>query len=350
MDKADDRRNDEILSLALDHVAKLLTAGSVPAVPASLEDNAQLIFLHDYLVRLRAVLTHFASGDFSPAITDRGVTSGSLKALQANLRHMVWQVKQVAEGDFSQRVQFLGEFSDSFNSMVVQLDAALTAMKKKEEDLTAVSNQLKDEVLERNKALRALERSEAEFRYLAEHDPLTGVLNRRSFFGLAELELRRNAMAAAPCSLALLDVDHFKRFNDTYGHLEGDKALRHVAFHGKNSLRQSDVMSRFGGEEFLFLFPHVDLPQGSTAANRIRQAIADNPVVLDSGEEIPITASIGVVRILPNAEENVTRILMRAISAADQALYEAKQTGRNKVVIGELAAAESASAELLPAL
>ena len=263
---------------------------------------------------------------------------------------MIWQVKQVAEGDFSQRVQFLGEFYESFNSMVVQLDAALTAMKRKEEDLTAMSNQLKDEVMERNKALRALERSEAEFRYLAEHDPLTGVLNRRSFFGVAELELRRNAMAASPCTLAMLDVDHFKRFNDVHGHLEGDKALRHVAFHGKNTLRQSDIMSRFGGEEFLFLFPHVDISQGHIAANRIRLAIAANPVELDSGEKAPVTVSIGIVRIAPGSEGGETRTLMRAISAADQALYTAKQNGRNQVAIGDMDAPETADAlEGLPA-
>jgi diguanylate cyclase (GGDEF)-like protein len=332
-----DQRDDNLV-LALDHILKLLTAASAPEIPAAVADSELLDTIHGYLIRLRFILSRFASGDFSPTITDRGVTSGNLKALQANLRHMIWQVKQVAEGDFSQRVQFLGEFSDSFNSMVVQLDAALNAMKEKEEVLTAMSNQLKDEVLERNKALRALERSEAEFRYLAEHDPMTGVLNRRSFFSLAELELRRNAMASSPCSLVMLDVDHFKRFNDTHGHLEGDKALKHVASHGRNSLRQGDIMARFGGEEFLFLFPHVDLPQGSIAANRIRLAIADNPVVLDSGEQVPITVSMGIVRIPPDSADNETRTLMRAISAADQALYEAKQTGRNRVIVGSMEA------------
>jgi diguanylate cyclase (GGDEF)-like protein len=345
----DDQRKDAALPLALDHIYKLLTAATEPTIPADLADNEQLATIHTYLVSMRSIMAHFATGDFSVTIMDRGVTAGNLKALQANLRHMIWQVRQVAEGDFSQRVRFLGEFSESFNSMVVQLDAALSAMKKKEEDLTQISNQLKDEVVERNKALRALERSEAEFRYLAEHDPLTGVLNRRSFFGLAELELRRNAMASAPCSLAMLDVDHFKKFNDTHGHLEGDKALKHVAFHGKNSLRQSDIMSRFGGEEFLFLFPHVDLPQGRIAAERIRLAIANNPVLLESGDKVSITASMGVVRILPDAAGNETRVLMRAISAADQALYEAKQAGRNQVVVAEMTDEEAPATENLAA-
>ncbi|MDR2161143.1 MAG: diguanylate cyclase [Desulfovibrio sp.] len=337
----DDQRNDETLSLALDHITKLLSSAADPSIPAELAGCDQLQFIHSYVVSIRDILSRFASGDFSFTITDRGVLAGSLKALQANLRHLIWQVKQVEGGDFSQRVRFLGEFSESFNSMVVQLDSALSAMKKKEEELTDLSDRLQEEVRERNNALLALEHSEAKFRYLAEHDPLTGVLNRRSFFGLAELELRRNAMENNPSSLAMLDVDHFKKFNDTYGHLEGDKALRHVAAQGKSSLRQSDIMSRFGGEEFVFLFPHADLNQGITAAERIRTVICEHPVVLDNGKEVFITASLGVVRISPNTQEEETKQLMRAISAADQALYEAKHTGRNKVVQVEMDSIEA---------
>ena len=146
------QREEELLSLALDHIAKLLHDPAEPDIPAPLADNESLRHIHDYLSRMRELLSSYSTGDFSPAIRDRGVFAGRLKTLQANLRHMVWQVKQVEGGDFSQRVRFLGEFSESFNSMVAQLDAALTEMRKKEAELTALSHSLQEEIVNRNTA------------------------------------------------------------------------------------------------------------------------------------------------------------------------------------------------------
>lgn len=331
------QREEEILSLALTHIAKLLHDPAKPEIPEELADNELLRQIHVYLSRMRALLSSYSTGDFGPAIQDRGVIAGRLKTLQANLRHMVWQVKQVAEGDFSQRIHFLGEFSDSFNSMVVQLDAALTEMRNKEAELTALSKSLQEEIVKRNTALQALERSEAEFRYLAEHDPLTGVLNRRSFFKLAELEMQRSMMNKGHCCLAMLDVDFFKRFNDTHGHLEGDKALKHIAAVGKRILRQADIFARFGGEEFVFLFPFTGLEQGHAVAERIRQGIATAPIVLDSGMEVTVTASIGLAEIPTHKPEDTNpTMLARTINAADEALYQAKKLGRNMVRIATI--------------
>ena len=331
------QREKETLSLALDHIARLLHDPAEPEIPAELTDNESLRQIHDYLSRMRELLSSYATGDFGPAIRDRGVFAGRLKALQANLRHMVWQVKQVAEGDFSQRVRFLGEFSESFNSMVVQLDAALTEMRKKEAELTALSHSLQEEIVKRNAALQALEQSEAEFRYLAEHDPLTEVLNRRSFFRLAELEVQRSIMSKDHCCLAMLDVDFFKRFNDSYGHLEGDKALKHVAAVGKSTLRQKDILARFGGEEFVFLFPSANLEQGHSVAERIRQNVAASPITLDSGENASLSVSIGLVEIpIAKLDHADATILARALNAADEALYLAKEQGRNTVRIASI--------------
>ncbi|MDR1125757.1 MAG: diguanylate cyclase, partial [Deltaproteobacteria bacterium] len=256
------------MTLALEHVNKLLAAPVLPEIPAELADDELLLNIHGYIARLRQVLKQFSAGEFTEAIKDRGVVAGSLKALQANLRHMLWQVRQVEEGDFSQRVQFLGEFSNSFNRMVEELQNVHSAMRKKEEELTELSERLKEEVDERNKAFNALRQREAEFRYLAEHDPLTNTLNRRSFFQLAEVEFKRCRLNNKFCGVALLDLDFFKTFNDSYGHIEGDKALRHVADVGKSGLRHKDVMARIGGEEFIFLFPAADLQQTKIVAER----------------------------------------------------------------------------------
>ena len=116
-----------------------------PVMPEMPPEFAEVEGLADALERvskLRNILDAFSRGDLSPDISLRGVIAGRLKALQANLLHLTWQIRQVADGDFSQRVDFMGEFSVSFNSMVEQLDAALTALSK----------------------------SEARFRYMAEHD------------------------------------------------------------------------------------------------------------------------------------------------------------------------------------
>lgn len=338
----------ELVTLALEHVNKLLNAPVPPEIPEELAGNELLLGIHGYLSRLRLTLKQFASGEFTEAIKDRGVVAGSLKALQANLRHMLWQVRQVEEGDFSQRVQFLGEFSDRFNGMVKELHTVHSAMKKKEEELTELSEQLKEEVDERNKAFNALRQREAEFRYLAEHDPLTNTLNRRSFFQLAEVELKRCRLNGKPCGLALLDLDFFKTFNDTYGHIEGDKALRHVADVGKSGLRHKDIMARIGGEEFVFLFPEADLQQTKIVAERIRAAIAENPVILESGEPIQITASIGVIAVPPQTGIKDNMLASQAIRAADHGLYTSKKYGRNLVTPVDFAGFMSLFPEAAP--
>ncbi len=330
------QRDDALLPLALEHVAALLRDPAPPEIPAGLADNEELRRIHEYLLRMRVHVGSNAKGDFSHEITDRGIVAGGLKALQANLRHMVWQVKQVEGGDFTQRVHFLGEFSESFNSMVAQLDEARAAMRRKEVELTALSRSLQEEILKRNSALRDLERSEAEFRYLAEHDPLTGVLNRRSFFNLADMELQRIGMSKEACCLIMLDVDNFKAFNDSYGHLEGDRALKHVADLGKGGLRQRDIMARFGGEEFIFLLPRTSREQGNAVAERVRSNVAGHRFTLASGEDIRITVSIGVVELPTDTQLEDSVLLARAISAADEALYRAKESGRNMVCLASI--------------
>lgn len=333
-----DAQSADMLQSALNHIHKLLHEPAEPELPQELRENAVLCGIHEYLIGLRGTLTQFSSGDFSRDITLRGVLAGRLKTLQSNLRHMVWQVQQVDNGDFTQRVDFLGEFSQSFNHLVEQLDATLTAMRNKEQELLTLSKSLEYEVEQRNFTLRALEQSEAEFRYLAEHDPLTEVLNRRSFFDLAQRELMHAYGSKECCCLALLDVDLFKRFNDTYGHLEGDCALKHVAGISKTGLRQGDIMGRYGGEEFIFLFPRTELAQGIAVAERIRLCIAEHPVRIAQGEAF-ITASLGVTAILPDRRNNdFLQLLQRAIRTADFALYSAKDSGRNCVRFADLEA------------
>lgn len=317
------------------HVTKLLNSPKIPELTPELAQVDGLAEIHGYIVELRKQIGSYAKGDFTREINLRGVLAGMVKSLQANMNHLIWQMEQVEAGDFTQRVDFMGQFSVAFNKMVRQLDDALSAIKKKEDELIHLAGELEQEVEKRGAALAALQKSEESFKYLAEHDPLTGLLNRRSFFTQAEMELTRGTIMGHPCCLALMDVDHFKNFNDTHGHLNGDIALRHIADIGSSALRSADIMGRFGGEEFIFLFSKADIDKGIHAADRIRKLIQDSPVDL-TDRRVPITASFGVVVIPPglNLDDN-TSLMEFAVGLADDALYRAKSLGRNRVCASE---------------
>ncbi len=322
----------DLLQKAASHVRALLYSSLAPELPRELAEYQEMRELHAMLTALRSILSHFARGDLSEDIDLRGFIAGSLKALQAHLRHLTWQVRQVELGDFSQRVDFLGEFSVAFNNMIQQLDATLGSLREKEKTLMRLTRTLQREVELRSSAVLALRQSESRFKYLAEHDPLTDTLNRRSFLALAPGELEAAAANGIPCCIALLDVDHFKRFNDTHGHLAGDEALRHLVKIASAGLRHVDFMGRYGGEEFIFFFAGADLEQGLRAADRIRRTVADSPVELPEGS-VPLSCSLGLCVVLPEWQGARNDFyLQAAINAADRALYQAKREGRNRVV------------------
>ncbi|MCD8140784.1 MAG: diguanylate cyclase [Planctomycetaceae bacterium] len=313
------------------HIKKLLLSGKAPELTPELAELPDMPEIHQYLVELRRQLGGYARGDFSAEVKLRGVMAGMVKVLQANMRHLIWQMERVEGGKLAQRVDFMGEFSVAFNSMVKQLDDALTSLRLKEEELLRITHELQQEVEKRGAALSALQKSEENFKYLAEHDPLTNLLNRRSFFAQAEVEMARNTIMDNPSCIAVMDVDSFKGFNDTHGHPSGDAALRHIASISQQQLRSNDIMGRLGGEEFIFFFSNVDLEQGRLAAERIRAVIATNPVKVD-GRRLPVTASFGVVEVPPGCA-GTGNIMDAAMRIADEALYEAKAAGRNRVMV-----------------
>jgi diguanylate cyclase (GGDEF)-like protein len=159
---------------------------------------------------------------------------------------------------------------------------------------------------------------------LASVDQLTQSLNRRSMLKDLNLEANRFERTKAPFSLILLDVDFFKRINDTYGHDGGDLVLTHLAKVMQQNLRAYDRLSRWGGEEFLVLLPDTRLQEAVDIADRLRTAVETNP----ANGTIRSTISLGVAEIAVHAD-SVTSL----ITAADRALYQAKQTGRNCVAI-----------------
>lgn len=315
----------------LEHLDKMISSPAPPSPPPGVEANPFALKIHEHLLGLREILKDFAKGDLSKDIFLRGQMAGRLKALQANLRHLTWQMQQVAEGDFTQRVEFMGEYAAAFNKMTVQLDSALSALRAKEEELTKLTLTLQHEVAQKDDALEALSKSEARFRYMAEHDALTGVLNRRSFYDLVSMELDRARQQEYGCSLMILDIDFFKKFNDTYGHLEADNVLRQFADVAHHVLRDDDVLGRYGGEEFVVFLPDTTAEIGFMVAERLRIAVAEHPVRM--GEVLAsVTMSVGLVHV-PHDLEGVRDIafLEEMLSLADSALYKAKNSGRNNV-------------------
>jgi diguanylate cyclase (GGDEF)-like protein len=169
-----------------------------------------------------------------------------------------------------------------------------------------------------------------ELRFQATHDVLTGIWNRRAVLDLFHRELGRAARAKTSTSLLMLDLDHFKKINDTFGHLIGDVVLREVATRIAQSVRAYDLVGRYGGEEFLIILPACDNSEVEQSANRIRLAISSAPI-LTASSAIPVTASIGatVATTLAVGAESETELLL----IADRALYEAKNSGRNRVSV-----------------
>jgi diguanylate cyclase (GGDEF)-like protein len=171
-----------------------------------------------------------------------------------------------------------------------------------------------------------LAQSQALLRELSTHDSLTGLLNYRELHRQLAEEAERSRRYGHPFSLVMLDIDHFKAVNDTYGHLAGDKALRAFAALIREEVRPTDVVARYGGEEFVLVLPETAGPGAMTLAERLRVRVAGHAVAVAADHTISMTVSIGVASY-PDGANAVQKLL----SAADQALYAAKSAGRNRV-------------------
>lgn len=162
----------------------------------------------------------------------------------------------------------------------------------------------------------------------SELDNLTGIQNRTAMHRALETEQARHQRTGAPVSVALVDLDHFKAVNDTYGHSAGDQVLRAAAGRLAGAIRTYDQVFRYGGEEFLVLLPNTELETARTAMDRLRTALSDAPIHVDDNTDISVTASFGVAQLTD--EEAIEDVLERA----DAALYRAKESGRNRVEAG----------------
>jgi diguanylate cyclase (GGDEF)-like protein len=165
-------------------------------------------------------------------------------------------------------------------------------------------------------------------------DVLTGWHNRRYLVERLREELARAGRDGTHLACLMLDIDHFKRVNDTWGHAAGDTVLTELARRIEGEVRQSDVAARYGGEEFVVLMPGTDTASAAPLAERIRSAIAASPVELSSGDSVTTTASIGIASVEPLRVDTELDALGESLLAeADGALYRAKAAGRDRVEV-----------------
>jgi len=329
------------------HRPTLLLVDDEQDITASLAD----LFRHDYHVVTAAsadeALAVMKQQDVSVIVADqrmpgktgsemlaeaRLVDSDAVRILLTGYADIEAVVQAVNDGQifFYLTKPWSNKEMESVVAKAVEHNFLLRDNRRLVEELRQINAELEDRVKERTVQLeqRALELEEAnrkisELVYL---DPLTRVANRRSLDETLAREVERGARLGLPLTVVLLDVDHFKSVNDSFGHAMGDKVLQSIASTLLANSRPYDLVARYGGEEFLVMMPGDNLEDGGMVAERFRNAISD---ILIDGFISKVTASFGVATLIPGQPSN------SLIGRADQAMYRAKQNGRNRVELDD---------------
>ena len=258
----------------------------------------------------------------------------ALEKMRLELRHLIANIQnefQRSGGEitgFSNRLdQFASvlnsekrqqEISSEVNNMISDTNSVAESQRSFDSQMTSIM----DEVGSLRKEIEQIKEESLT-------DALTGIANRRAFDNVLEKSIQSTIEQNSPLSLLLIDIDHFKQFNDNFGHLVGDKVLRFLGKTLKRCIKGQDIAARFGGEEFAIILPHTGHIGAKVIAEMIRKAISatelqDNEKTKSYGK---ITASIGVSEYLPNEASSAL------IQRCDKGLYQAKKAGRNRVVV-----------------
>jgi len=255
----------------------ILSAFAHGRLPTGIPDDClyaeELKALSEYLTGCYRFAIDISNGDLSNNYVGlRGMLAGSLKTLHANLRHLTWQTKQISQGDLTQRIDFLGEFSSSFNCMVESLDEACTALL-----------------------------------HVSTHDSLTGLYNR----GYFDAELLRVAGGRCfPISIIVVDLNGLKEVNDSRGHEAGDQLIKLAAAVLKGAFRGDDVVARIGGDEFAVIMPAAAEEVVQATMARVQQLVNENNA---------LSLALGY------AVAKTRHELKKSISLADERMYEDKR-------------------------
>ncbi|WP_312334995.1 GGDEF domain-containing protein [Anaerospora hongkongensis] len=289
--------NNECLEKTIDQelIQLLLTLLCSPKIPPeltieqTLADDPEFQKLYRHILDLRELSMALSKGDTQLFVEGNGFILANLKSLQSNLRRLIWQTQRVAKGNFSSKVDFLGEFSGTFNDMIWNLKNANAQLYK-----------------------------------LASLDCLTQLYNRRVLDQFLKEAYLRARERGSNLSILMIDIDHFKNVNDQYGHHAGDQVLIQISRVLKEQFRATDMLARYGGEEFMAIQPETSTNQAIKIANRVLEAVRGTVIRLDIEHRLMVTVSVGIssVTLEDQSFEDV-------VKRSDAALYEAKHNGRD---------------------
>jgi len=267
----------------------------------------------------------------------QGVLKGSLDEAKTTLKTLVTTfIDRVGElgrnadgyhariGEYSERItqaRDIDELGDVVGGLSADMGEFRAVLHREHTDMLSARQHAE----QAEARVRELERELAEVSTLVREDQLTGALNRRGMDEALGREMARARRLLAPLSLGLLDIDHFKKLNDSLGHQAGDEALRHLARVVRDLLRPTDILARYGGEEFLILLPNSPVEEAERVLVRIQRELTRQFFMHDN-ERVLITFSAGVTQ-LRDAQEDAAALIARA----DAAMYQAKSQGRNRV-------------------
>ncbi len=339
IDEAGERQME--LRQGLEHLLRLIVDNVTELLPEDKWLSGQMALLQGIISQpLDNERVQQAENSLKDIIYKQGVLKHSVEEARAAVKELVGLI-----------IQGIGEFSDRSGSYYRNLETSLKHLEAIDDwesihdivsriigdskEMQSRGRQLRDDLLQARQQVEVaqvqihqLETELEQTSQLIHTDPLTGVLNRRGLDAAFERESNRAQRLHQPLSLAMLDLDYFKRINDTYGHDLGDEILRHLTQLLIRDLRPSDVVARFGGEEFIVLLPDADTPHALQAIARVQQDLARTPV-RHKDAPIAVTFSAGVSLWQPGER------LAAVIDRADGALYRAKKAGRNRILLAD---------------
>ncbi len=331
------------LNRVLDALETLWNEGHIGqnGLPDDAGEKARLGRLLAQIAEAQAQLLTMSSGQLSTRVKSPGVICDGLRRLHDSLSSFSVQVRKVSEGDFSQRIQMPGDLAVAFNEMVKNMEDVRHRLRRRDAELFDVNARLHEEIEERIKAQEKLEAAnstlqsqikeiqslQAKLREQAIRDSLTSLFNRRFLEETLDREVSAAARSRNPLTIIMLDLDHFKEFNDEYGHEAGDTVLRFVGSLLRGNTRSSDISCRYGGEEFIVVLPGATLELARERAEFLRLTFEQTEIAF-GGKVLHATLSAGAAAFPTHGSTRE-----ELIRAADTALYGAKRLGRNRVVL-----------------
>ncbi len=305
-------------------------------------------WLHGQIVILQEIITNpidrksiaDAERSLRDAIIKQSMLKQSLNDAKTTLKSLMTtfidRLGEITEstGDYHQKIagyskkisksSNLVELSHLLDDIMQDTRVIQASALRSHEELVGTRKQ----VNEAEEKIKKLERELTQVSELVREDQLTGALNRRGLDAAFEKEATRSDRSQTPLCVALLDIDNFKRLNDTMGHQAGDKALIHLSNVIKEALRPSDSVARYGGEEFVIVLPEVGLEEAAATIERLQRELTKK-FFLHENDRVLVTFSAGVAQRTPEEPQE------EVIGRADKAMYQAKKTGKNRVVVAE---------------